>query len=58
MNMNRDQFENTDFDMSAGLDAGAFGDTMRFPPTSKLRDPVNGVSNVEYNAGNDYHLTR
>ena len=47
MNMNRDQFEKTDFDMSSGLDSGPFGDTMRFPPASKLRDPVNGVTSQE-----------
>jgi hypothetical protein len=44
MRINRDQFEDTDFDMSRGLDAGPFGDTMRFPPQSKLRDAINGVS--------------
>lgn len=48
MNMNRDQYENTDFDMSRNLDAGFFGDTMRYPPTSVLKDPVNGISYQEY----------
>lgn len=50
MNMNRDQYENTDFDMSRNLDAGLFGDTMRYPPTSVLKDPVNGISFQEYDA--------
>eukprot|EP01038_Epipyxis_sp_PR26KG_P009867 gene9867-13274_t len=51
MNMNRDQFEGSAFDMSIGLEAGMFGDTMRFPPSSKYRDNVNGISSAEYNAG-------
>jgi dipeptidase len=48
MNMNRDQFENTDFDMSNALDAGPFGDTMRYPPTSVFRDAENGITYDEY----------
>lgn len=51
MRMNRDQFEGTDFDMSANLDAGLFGDPMRFPPKSKYSDPVNGVEWSDYNKG-------
>lgn len=48
MRMNRDQFENTEFDMSKGLESGLFGDTMRYSPMSKLRDPVNGITTQEY----------
>lgn len=48
MNMNRDQYEGTDFDMSASLDGGPFGDTMRYPPTPALKDPENGVTYEEF----------
>lgn len=51
MRMNRDQFEGTDFDMSESLGGGVFGDTMRYPPTSRLHDPENGVSWEEYMKG-------
>lgn len=44
MRMNRDQYEGSDFDMTKGLDAGPFGDSMRYPPSSKVRDPENGIS--------------
>jgi dipeptidase len=51
MKINRDQYEGSAFDMTTSVDAGPFGDPMRFPPMSKLRDPVNGVSYTAYNDG-------
>jgi dipeptidase len=41
--MNRDQYEGTQFDLTQGTDAGPFGDPMRFPSISYLRDPVDGL---------------
>jgi len=51
MNMNRDQFETTPFDVTTGTDAGPFGDPMRYAPVGKIRDPINGVTSAEYNSG-------
>lgn len=51
MNMNRDQFEGTPFDLTAGVDAGQFGDPMRFPPLPKYYDSVNGINFDDYNDG-------
>ena len=44
MNMNRDQFEGTDFDLTKGTDSLPFGDPMRYAPRSALVDPVDGVT--------------
>ncbi len=49
MRVSRDQYEDTAFDLTRHVDAGPFGDTMRFPPLSKIADPVNGISR-----GNDF----
>lgn len=51
MNINRDQFEGTSFDLTRGLDAGPFGDPMRFPPRGFRVDPVEGINRDQYNAG-------
>ena len=47
----RDQYEGTPFDLTSGLDAGPYGDPMRFPPMTKWRDPVQGVTWEAYLAG-------
>ena len=51
MNINRDQYEGSEFDMTKGTDSGPFGDPMRFAPIGKARDPDNGLTADEYNAG-------
>ena len=51
MRMSRDQFEGTVFDMTTGVDAGPFGDPMRYLPGKKSVDPINGVTPDEINAG-------
>lgn len=51
MNMNRDQFEGTDFDLTKGTDAGPFGDPMRYPPMGKSVDAEEGMTADEYNSG-------
>ena len=53
----RDQFEGTPFDMTTGLDAGPYGDPMRFPPMTKWRDPVQGVTYDSYMHGT-IHMER
>ena len=50
MRMNRDQYEGTEFDLTQGLDAGPFGDPMRYSPTGKLTDPDNGIVRSDINA--------
>lgn len=42
MELCRDQFEGSEFDLSEGLDAGPFGDVMRYPPTPKDPDKLPG----------------
>jgi hypothetical protein len=37
--------------MTVGADAGVFGDPVRFPPMTKYRDPINGVSWSAYQSG-------
>jgi dipeptidase len=37
--------------MTTGLDAGPYGDPMRFPPMTKWRDPVQGVTYDSYMHG-------
>jgi dipeptidase len=44
MNINRDQFEGTRFDLTQGPGGGPYGDPMRWPPISKEEDEVEGVS--------------
>jgi hypothetical protein len=44
MNMNRDQYEGSPFDLTVGTPAGPFGDPMRWPAVSKYEDKVEGVS--------------
>ena len=51
MNMNRDQYEGSDFDLTKGTDAGPFGDPMRYAPASKVHDPVEGLTAEEFNSG-------
>jgi hypothetical protein len=54
MDINRDQYEGSPFDMTVGLDSGAYGDPMRFPPMTKFRDPVEGVSWTSFQKGLDF----
>ena len=49
--MNRDQYEGTAFDVTSGTDAGPFGDPMRYPSMSYLRDPVHGLNPTEIFGG-------
>lgn len=51
MNINRDQYEGSAFDLTQGTDAGPFGDPMRYAPVGKTHDPVNGLSADQFNAG-------
>jgi len=51
MNITRDQFEGTAFDLTKGLDAGMFGDPMRFVPRSVRTDPIEGISLLQYQKG-------
>lgn len=51
MNINRDQYENSPFDMTKGVDGGPFGDPMRFSPRSAVKDPENGITKEEYRQG-------
>jgi dipeptidase len=55
MAMNRDQYEGTPFDMSTGMDAGRFGDPVRFRPVSAATDPLLGVTVDQYNKGLMYN---
>jgi dipeptidase len=48
MNMNRDQYEGTPFDLTKGTDSGPFGDPMRYNPVNSLQDPVDGVSRESF----------
>ncbi len=47
MNINRDQYDGSEFDLSQGPDAGPFGDTMRYPPRSEMKDKENGINKLE-----------
>ncbi len=51
MSINRDQYEGTAFDMTKGMDAGPFGDPVRWAPVSVRVDPQFGVSWNQFNAG-------
>lgn len=51
MAINSDQYEGTPFDLSKHIDAGPFGDTMRFPALLKTADPVNGITKEGFYAG-------
>jgi Peptidase family C69 len=51
MNMNRDQYEGTPFDMTQGTPAGPYGDPQRWPAMSKWEDEVEGVSFESQNNG-------
>lgn len=51
MTMNRDQYEGTAFDLTAGPGAGPMGDPQLFPFAKKTADPVNGITPIEANAG-------
>lgn len=51
MNMNRDQYEGTTFDLTKGTDAGPFGDPMRYAPSGKAHDPEEGLTADEFNSG-------
>lgn len=42
--------------MTTGLDAGPYGDPMRFPPMTKWRDPVQGVTYDAYMHGTNQYL--
>ena len=44
MNMNRDQYEGTQFDLTQGPGGGPFGDPMRWPTLQKWEDKVEGIS--------------
>ena len=54
MTMTRDYYEGTEFDQSSGVDAGPFGDPMRYMPTPKWEDKVNGVVWDAYKTGYGY----
>lgn len=51
MNINRDQYEGSDFDMTKGTDAGPFGDPMRYAPAGKAHDPEEGLTAEQFNSG-------
>jgi len=40
MNMNRDQYEGTQFDLTKGPGGGPYGDPMRWPPMAPWEDEV------------------
>ena len=54
MNMNRDQYEGTQFDLTQGPGGGPYGDPMRWPAMSKWVDKVEGVSRESIHAGLDF----
>ncbi len=55
MAMNRDQYEGTAFDMTTGLDAGPFGDPVRYVPVSNVDDPLMGLSLSQQSAAITYN---
>lgn len=54
MRMNRDQFEGTVFDMTKNIDAGPFGDPMRYLPSKLSKDPINGINPDDLKVGLGY----
>jgi hypothetical protein len=51
MNMNRDQYEGTQFDLTNEVASGPFGDPMRWPEMSKWEDETLGVSRADMSKG-------
>jgi dipeptidase len=51
MNMNRDQYEGTQFDLTADVAGGPFGDPMRWPEISKDDNALQGISKADLALG-------
>lgn len=49
--MTRDQYEGSQFDMTTGVDAGPFGDPMRYGPLFKWQDGANGITYSQFEKG-------
>jgi dipeptidase len=51
MDITRDQYEGSVFDMTKGIDAGPFGDPMRYGPKFKWQDERDGVTWKQFDSG-------
>ena len=49
--MTRDLYEGTVFDLTTGIDAGPFGDPMRYGPLFRWNSPTMGVTYEQYTKG-------